>query len=180
MLIIANKMDISSAEKNINKLKDSGLKVVPCCAEAELALRKGAEKKILRYFPGDRNFKVNGNLTDAQKKALERIEQDVLNKWGSTGVQQALNSSFIDLLNMILVYPVLNSDKLTDHQGRILPEAYLVPKGINARQFAYIIHTDLGENFIYAIEARSKNRVGEDYQLVNGDVISIISAKKRG
>jgi len=180
MLIAANKIDVSSSENNIEKLKDKSLIVVPCCAEAELALRKGVENKVLSYIPGDRDFKVIGNLTNVQREALERIKGDVLNKWGSTGVQQTLNSSFTDLLNMIVVYPVLDSDKLTDHQGRVLPEAYLVPKGVTIREFAYMIHTDLGENFIYGLEARSNMRVGEDYKLKDSDVVSIVSAKKRG
>ncbi|NWG11096.1 TGS domain-containing protein, partial [Candidatus Bathyarchaeota archaeon] len=47
------------------------------------------------------------------------------------------------------------------------------------RQLAYIIHTELGEGFIYATEAREKKRIGEDYTLKDRDVISITSAKKR-
>jgi ribosome-interacting GTPase 1 len=42
-----------------------------------------------------------------------------------------------------------------------------------------MIHTDLGENFIHAVEARQKQRVGEDYVLKDRDVVSIVSAKKR-
>jgi hypothetical protein len=56
----------------------------------------------------------------------------------------------------------------------------LVPYGTTAKEFAYIIHTDLGEGFIFGIEARSKMRVGEDYVLKDRDVISIASGKKRG
>jgi ribosome-binding ATPase YchF (GTP1/OBG family) len=54
-----------------------------------------------------------------------------------------------------------------------------VPYGTTARQLAYIIHTELGEAFIHAIEAREKRRIGEDHILKDRDVISIISAKKR-
>jgi ribosome-binding ATPase YchF (GTP1/OBG family) len=54
-----------------------------------------------------------------------------------------------------------------------------VPYGTTARQFAYIIHTELGEGFIYAVEAREKKRVGEDYILKDRDILSIVSAKKR-
>jgi len=86
----------------------------------------------------------------------------------------------LKLLRMIAVYPVEDVEKLSDHKGRVLPDAYLVPYGTTARQFAFLIHTDLGEGFIYSIEARSKMRVGEDYVLKDGDVISIVSAKKRG
>ena len=68
---------------------------------------------------------------------------------------------------------------MTDHKGNVLPDAYLVPYGTTAREFAYMIHSELGETFIYAIEAREKKRVGENYILKDRDVISIVSAKKR-
>jgi ribosome-binding ATPase YchF (GTP1/OBG family) len=68
---------------------------------------------------------------------------------------------------------------LSDHHGRVLPDAYLVPEGTTARQLAYVIHTELGESFIFAIDAREKRRIGENHILKNRDVISIVSAKKR-
>jgi ribosome-binding ATPase YchF (GTP1/OBG family) len=42
-----------------------------------------------------------------------------------------------------------------------------------------VVHTELGESFIYAVEARERKRIGEDYTLKDRDVISIVSAKKR-
>jgi ribosome-binding ATPase YchF (GTP1/OBG family) len=180
MLIAANKVDIPSAEAYVKKLRESKPYVVPCSAEAELALKRGVEKNVLSYLPGDGDFQVIGEITEAQRKALKWIKDNVLEKWGSTGVQQALNFSFLKLLGMKVVYPVVDPDKLTDHQGRVLPEAHLIPGDATARQFAYLIHTELGEHFIYAVEARSRKRVGEDYVLKDGDVISIISARKRG
>jgi hypothetical protein len=80
---------------------------------------------------------------------------------------------------MITVYPVEDLERLSDHMGRVLPDAYLVPYGTTARQLAYIIHTELGEGFIYAVEARDKKRLGEDYMLRDRDVVSIVSARKR-
>jgi len=74
---------------------------------------------------------------------------------------------------------VEDPEKLCDHHGRVLPDAYVVPRGTTARQLAYMIHTELGESFIYAIDARTKRRLGEDYVLKDGDVISIVSAKRR-
>jgi ribosome-binding ATPase YchF (GTP1/OBG family) len=54
-----------------------------------------------------------------------------------------------------------------------------VPYGTTAHQFAYLIHTELGEAFIYAVDARERKRIGEDTVLRDRDVISIVSAKKR-
>jgi ribosome-binding ATPase YchF (GTP1/OBG family) len=181
MLIVANKIDLPTAEENLEKLKKSNYLVVPCCAEAELALRRAAEKKLIDYRPGDCSFKINDpeKLTESQIKALETIREKILLEFGSTGVQEAINMAFFKLLSMITVYPVEDLEHLADHNGRVLPDTYLVPYGTTARQFAYIIHTELGESFIYAVEAREKKRVGENYILKDRDVLSIVSAKKR-
>ncbi|MCS7114847.1 MAG: redox-regulated ATPase YchF [Nitrososphaerota archaeon] len=181
MLIAANKMDLPTAEENFERLKKLNYLVVPCCAEAELALRRAAEKKLIEYRPGDCTFKIldRGKLTESQFKALETIKEKVLLKFGSTGVQDAVNMAYFKLLNMITVYPVEDLEHLSDHNGRVLPDAYLVPYGTTARELAYLIHTELGESFIYAVEARERKRVGEDYILKDRDVISIVSAKKR-
>ncbi|MEM3565790.1 MAG: redox-regulated ATPase YchF [Candidatus Bathyarchaeia archaeon] len=181
MLIAANKIDVPTAEENLERLKKLNYLVVPCCAEAELALRRAAEKKLIDYRPGDCNFKINSpeRLTESQLKALETIREKVLLKFGSTGVQEAINMAYFKLLNMITVYPVEDLEHLSDHHGRVLPDAYLVPYGTTARELAYLVHTELGESFIYAVEARERKRVGEDYILKDRDIVSIVSAKKR-
>jgi ribosome-binding ATPase YchF (GTP1/OBG family) len=181
-LIAANKIDLPTAENNVQRLIDSGYNVVPCSAEAELALRRAGEKGLIDYTPGDckLTIKHTEKLTTAQNRALDVIQEQILYKFGSTGIQEAINTAFLELLQMVAVYPVEDSEHLSDHKGRVLPDVYLVPYGTTARQLAYIIHTELGDSFIHAIDIRGKNRIGEDYVLKNRDVISIISAKKRG
>jgi len=181
MLIAGNKIDLEPAEQNVERLKSSNYIVVPCCAEAELALRRATEKGWIDYKPGDCNFNVlkPEALTDVQNKALQTIKEKILMKYGSTGVQEAINMAYFKLLNMIVVYPVEDVEKLSDHKGRVLPDAYVVPYGTTARQLAYLIHTEIGEGFIYAIEARERKRIGENYVLKDRDVVSIVSAKKR-
>ena len=180
LLIAANKIDVPAAEKNLEPLRSLGHMVVPCSAEAELALRRAAEKQIITYLPGDSNFKVREGhqLTPDQLNALTRIKEKILLPLGSTGVQDALNLGFFKLLQMITVYPVEDPEKLTDHKGRVLPDAYLVPYGTTAKEFAAIIHSDLAAGFLYATEVRSKMRLADDYVLKNNDVISIVSAKR--
>ena len=181
MLIAANKIDIPAAKDNVERLENLGVPVIPCCAEAELALRRTAEKGLTDYRPGDSNFKVLGQVLSAvQQAALDTIREKILIPWGSTGVQASIDHSFFKMLRMITIYPVEDSERFTDHRGRVLPDAYLVPFGTTAKQFAGMIHSDLGEGFLYAIEARSKMRIGEEHVLKDRDVISIVSAKKRG
>ncbi|MEM2643562.1 MAG: redox-regulated ATPase YchF [Candidatus Bathyarchaeia archaeon] len=181
MLIAANKVDLPFAEENLERLKETGYLVIPCCAEAELALRRAAEKGLIKYIPGSSSFEIleSSGINEKQKSALKTIKERILDRYGSTGVQEAINAAFKKLLNMVVVYPVEDPEKLTDHYGRVLPEARLVPGGTTARELAYMIHTELGESFIYAVDARTKRRLGEDYALKDGDVISIVSAKKR-
>ncbi|HIE18127.1 TPA: TGS domain-containing protein [Candidatus Bathyarchaeota archaeon] len=144
-------------------------------------MRRAAEKSLIKYKPGDADFSVlkPTGITERQKRALEIVRERVLQRYGSTGVQEAINAAFFKLLNMIVVYTVEDSEKLTDHNGRVLPDARLVPEGTTARELAYSIHTELGESFIYAIDCRSKVRRGENYVLKDRDVISIVSAKRR-
>jgi ribosome-binding ATPase len=181
MLIVANKIDLPTAEANVERLKELDYMVIPCSAEAELGLRRASEKQLVDYKPGDPDFKTKQpeKLSFGQIKALESIREKVLQKNGSTGVQNALNMAYFKLLNMITVYPVEDLEHLSDHNGKVLPDTYLIPQGTTAHQFAYIIHTELGESFIYAVDARDKRRIGEDAILKDRDVISIVSAKKR-
>jgi len=181
MLVAANKVDVPAAEENGERLREAGYLVVPTSAEAELILRKASERGLIRYLPGDGDFEVlkPDSLTDKQMRAFRLIRERVLERWGSTGVQQAINSAFFELLDMITVYPVEDAGRLTDHDGRVLPDVYLVRRGTTARQLAYMIHTELGDTFIYAVDARTGRRVGEDYVLKDRDVIQIVAAKGR-
>ncbi|MDR0797659.1 MAG: redox-regulated ATPase YchF [Nitrososphaerota archaeon] len=181
MLIIANKMDLPSAQVNLERLKTLEYPVIPASAEAELALRRAAEKQLIDYKPGDKDFKIltPEKMSTGQIAALNSIREKILTTNKSTGVQEAINTAYLKMLDMITIYPVEDPEHLTNHNGQVLPDVYLVPSGITAHQFAYIIHSELGDNFIYAVDARNKRRIGEDAVLKNRDVISIVSAKKR-
>jgi ribosome-binding ATPase YchF (GTP1/OBG family) len=181
MLIAANKVDIPAAEENIERLKESGYVIIPCSAEAELILRRAAEKGLVGYRPGDPDFELQEptKMTEKQKNALKIIREKVVRRYNATGVQEAINAAFFKILNLIVVYTVEDVERLSDHNGKVLPDARLVPRGTTAKELAYKIHTELGESFIHAIDARSRRRRGEDYVLEDRDIISVVSAKKR-
>jgi ribosome-binding ATPase len=180
-LLAANKIDLPTSMGNVNRLKETGQLTVPVSAEAELALRRAAEKRLIEYKPGDPDFRLpsTGAVSPEQKAALEMIREKVLKPVGSTGVQECINSAFLNLLNMIVVYPVENPEKLTDHSGNILPDAYLVPSGTTLKQLALKIHTEIGEQMLYGINARNGMRLSDNYVLKGQDVVSIVSAAKR-
>jgi ribosome-binding ATPase len=181
LLIVANKIDLPTAQSNIERMKKLNYIVIPASAEAELALRRAAEKGLIDYKPGDNDFKIvtPEKLSAGQIKGLEQIKEKILKTNGSSGVQEAINTAYFKLLDMITVYPVEDIEHLSDHNGRVLPDTYLVPRGTTAHQFAYVIHSELGDNFLYAVDARDKRRIGEDAVLKDREVISIVSANKR-
>ncbi|TET70728.1 redox-regulated ATPase YchF [Candidatus Bathyarchaeota archaeon] len=181
LIVAANKADKETAEEGIEKLKAAGYDVVPTCAEAELMLRRASQAGLIRYTPGDGDFKIldPSSLSKRQLKALEMIREKVLGRCGTTGLQEAINAAFFRLLESILVYPVEDAEKLTDHQGRVLPDCYLVRRGTTTKQFAGLIHSELAESFIFAIDARTKRRLGDSHILTENDIIQIVSAKSR-
>lgn len=181
LIVAANKADKEHAEENMERLREGGYRVVPTCAEAELALRRAVDAGMIRYTPGDSDFEVldSASLTGGQRRGLEIIREKVFEKYGSTGLQEILNEAYFQLLDQITVYPVEDAEKLSDHQGRVLPDCYLVPRGTTAKEFAGMIHSDLAESFIFAIDARTKKRLGEGQILNENDVIQIVAAKGR-
>jgi ribosome-binding ATPase YchF (GTP1/OBG family) len=104
----------------------------------------------------------------------------ILKKFGSTGVQQAINSAVLETLKMIAVYPVEDEVRLSDKKGNVLPDVRLLPAGSTAKQLAESVHAELAKGFLYAIDARTKQRVGADHPLKDRDVIKIVSATSRG
>lgn len=181
-IIVANKADLPQAEDNISLLKDEyepKYKVIPTSAEAELALRKAAKAKLIKYIPGEKEFEIinRDKLNEKQRRALEYIRENVLEKWGSTGVQDAINTAFLEVLGMVVVFPVEDENKLTDHKGNVLPDAFLMPRGSKIIDLARKIHSELAEKFVSAIDVRTKRRLGGEYVLRNRDVIKIIAGR---
>ena len=180
MIIACNKIDIAGAYENFERLKNEFPEqlLVPCSAEAELALREAAKHGLIKYIPGGNGFEIidNAKLNEKQKSALGFIKKEVLEKYGSTGVQKVLDAAVFELLKYIAAYPVA-TNKLTDKDGRILPDCFLVPKDITALEFAFRVHTDLGNQFIKAIDQKTKLIVGKEHKLRHRDVIEIVTSK---
>ena len=153
----------------------SNLTIVPCSAEAEIALRTASKASFIDYVPGSKGFEIKKELSENQKKGLELIRKIVLEKYESTGIQDCLNKAVFDFLNYIAVYPVADINKLADKSRNVLPDAHLVPKGTTAREFAEKVHTELAEKFIGAIDARTGKKIGEDYVLKHNDIIKVLA-----
>ncbi len=180
---VANKMDLPRSAENIERLVETfGANfVVPCSAEAELALRRAEKKKYIRYTPGGEIFRIfdESQLSAEQLKALDYVDERVFTRWSGTGIQRALNIVTFRLLRMNSVYPVDDEVKLSDKHGRVLPDVFLLPPGSTAEDLAYEIHSDLARTMIFAVDARTGLRLPKDYSLRDRDVIKIVAAAER-
>jgi ribosome-binding ATPase YchF (GTP1/OBG family) len=176
MIIAANKTDIASPEnvKKLLSLKDEI--VIPVSGAAEIALRMADKAGLIKYKPGDPDFEIIGQLNKAQTAGLEKIRA-LMKQFGGTGVQQCINRAVFDLLDYIVLYPVEDENKFTDRKGVILPDAFLMKRGSTARDLAFRVHSDIGESFLFAIDAKTKMRLGEKHELKDSDVIKIVSTK---
>ncbi len=197
IVVAANKCDLPGAREKAKKLieelrtedsrpsspKDleagdrrsqlSKTMVFPCSAAAELALRKANKAGVIKYVPGARDFEILETADERQRRGLEAIRGMV--KEHGTGVQDCIDRTAKEVLRLIVVYPVEDEHKFCDSKGRVLPDAYLVPEGTTAWEFAGKIHTDLQKRFIGAMDARAKRRVGKEHVLKDGDIIKIFA-----
>ncbi len=177
MLIAANKIDKGNAKENLERLKKEfpNMLIIPCSADSELSLRQAAKAGLIEYTQGNSNFKiVEEKVNEKQKAALESIKKNVLGTYGSTGVQEILDKAVFELLKYIAIFPA--GAKLADSKGNILPDCYLLPEGSTALDFAFKLHTDIGNKFVKAIDVRTKQPVGKDHPLKHRDGIEIMTS----
>ncbi|MDP6857453.1 MAG: redox-regulated ATPase YchF [Candidatus Nitrosopelagicus sp.] len=179
-IIAANKADLCENLAVIQKISEN-FTTIPSSAETELLLKKATKAGIIKYVPGDGNFIGNADkeLSEQQNSALH-LAKNVLTKIGVTGIQKILNTIIFDVMNLIVVYPVEDESKLCNKDGQVLPDARLLHSSATAKELAFTIHQDIGNGFLHAIDAKTKQRISADHQLKNGDIIKIVSTLSRG
>ncbi|MCU4752154.1 redox-regulated ATPase YchF [Halobacteria archaeon AArc-curdl1] len=173
IVVAANKIDVAP-EANVDRLLELDKPVIPTTAEGERALRKAAEGGLIEYDPGDTTLEITGDVSDAQRTALEGLAETMA-QWDGTGVQAALNYAVYDLLEYLTAYPVQDASKWTDGTGDVLPDALLLPDGSTPVDLAYAVHSDIGDGYLHAVDARSSREISDSYELEEGDVIKIVS-----
>lgn len=179
IIIAANKADVPGAKENYERIKAEfpDYIIIPCSAESEFAL-KGADKaQLINYVPGEKNFKIidDSKINDKQKQGLNFIKEKMLDVFGSSGIQEVLNKAVFELLGYVAIFPA--GDKLADSDGNVLPDCFLLPSGTTALSFAYHLHTDLGDNFVRAVNIRTKQSMKKDQVLKHRDMIEILHSK---
>lgn len=170
--IAANKAD-SAKGTPWQAITANGI-VQPTMADMELALRRADSGGMISYSPGKESFEIvdETKLNPAQINALSSMK-DKLAEAGGTGVAELLSGVLFNALDHIVVYPVADENAWKDGEGRVLPDAFVVPNNIEAKELAYKVHSDLGDGFIRAVDGRTRRIVGADHECGDSDVIKI-------
>lgn len=177
IIIAANKCDISTGYENYERVKKQFPEylIIPCSAEAEITLKSASKAGFIDYIQGDGEFRILKELNENQKNAMNILEQ-LLKKFGSTGVQKALNTAVLDFLGYVAIFPG-GVGKLADSKGNVLPDVFLLPPNSTAVDFAFTLHTDMGKGFIKAVDVRTRLPHGKEHPLKHRDVIELFFKK---
>ena len=179
MVIAANKMDTPEAQANWAEITTDPdydhLSFVPASAHAEKALKNADDAGVVDYTPGDDAFEVVGDVSGEQKAGLDQIGEFV-DEYDGTGVQGALEAAVFDVLGCIAVFPgSANGSK--DEKG-VFRDCFILPEGSTTEDFAFHIHSDIGEGLLHGTDCRSGRQVGADNELSHRDVIELVSTKQ--
>jgi ribosome-binding ATPase YchF (GTP1/OBG family) len=177
MVVAANKMDTPEARENFAEISEDPdydhVEIVPCSAHAEKALKNAEESGAVEYVPGNSGFEITGEVSEEQRRGLEEI-REFMEEFDGTGVQEALETALFDELGVIAVFP--GGERLEDEHGNTLPDCFLMPEGSTAEEFAYELHTDIGEGFLHGKDIRDGRQVGADHELSHRDVIEVVTS----
>jgi ribosome-binding ATPase len=179
MVIAANKMDTPEARANFEEITSDPdydhLTVVPASAHAEKALKKADERGVVEYDAGDADFEITGDVSEEQEAGLEQIREFTA-EFGGTGVQRAIEAALFDELNLIVVFP--GSANGSASEKGVFRDCFLLPGGSTAEDFAYHLHSDIGEGFLHGIDCRSKRQIGSSSELNHRSVVEIVSTNQ--
>ncbi|WP_336001839.1 redox-regulated ATPase YchF [Halorientalis halophila] len=175
MVVAANKMDTPAAQDNYEDITSDPeydhLTVVPVSAHAEKALKTADEGGAVEYRPGASDFEIVGDVSDEQAAGLEQI-RGFVESFEGTGVQAALETALFEEFGAKAIFP---GDGSPRDDGTFLQDCFVLPEDATAEEFAYFLHSDIGEGFLHGIDARSGRQVGADTTLDHRDVLEVVT-----
>ncbi len=173
MVIAANKMDATEnlKERLADLRSNFKYSIISCSAAAELTLKEANKHGFIDY--SENSIKIKKELNKDQIKAVDILNQ-IIKKYGNTGVQQALNELVFGLMKNKVVFTVEDEKKLSDSRGRILPDSYIVGPNATPQDVAEIIHSDIAKNYKGAIDCRTGLKVKNDEPVKNEQILKII------
>ncbi|KAL1926183.1 hypothetical protein VTP01DRAFT_6048 [Rhizomucor pusillus] len=183
-IVAMNKIDMPDSDKNITRImrKYDPNKLVLTSALAENFLRKIQKQGFINYVEGTDIVETKDDLPDSNLKEMdeklkgrvEKVQDLVLYRYGSTGVQDVLVRA-IEMLGVIPVYPVKNLSSFSSsnsHRDRAFQDCILVWPGTTVRDFAKILHPEIDKYYLYA-ETAGNIRLAEDAVITkNNNIIS--------
>ncbi|WP_336023827.1 redox-regulated ATPase YchF [Halobellus salinisoli] len=176
ILIAANKMDTPAAQENYESVTTDPdyehLAFVPTSAHAEKALKQADEAGVVDYQPGASEFEIVGDPSEEQAAGLEQIREYVAG-FDGTGVQDVLESALFDVMGAIAVFPG-SANGRADSQG-VFRDCFVLPEESTTEDFAYHLHSDIGDGLLHGIDCRSNRQVGSDHELGHRDVVEIVT-----
>ncbi|MFB6102258.1 MAG: redox-regulated ATPase YchF [Haloplanus sp.] len=176
IVIAANKIDDPAAAANFEAITDDPayehLTFVPTSAHAEKALKAADEAGTVDYCSGDETFDIVGDVSEEQATGLDRI-RSLVAEYGGTGVQSSLEAALFDALDLIAVFP--GSDDGSASAEGVFRDCFLLPAGATTADFAYHIHSDLGDGLLHGIDCRSSRQIGGGHELDDRDVVELVT-----
>ncbi|SMD30253.1 YchF-related putative GTPase [Picrophilus oshimae] len=163
---VGNKADLLN-ESNIKKLEYPVIS-----AGYELALARAYRNGYIDKY--SRDFKISDRCNGQQRAVLNSIHEF----YEKNTMFDDVISGIVNSLGYIIVYPVYDETKWTDKNGNVLPDAFIMRDGDTALDLAFKVHSEIGENFIKAINGRTHRIIGKDYKLINNDVVKIVSGSR--
>jgi ribosome-binding ATPase YchF (GTP1/OBG family) len=177
MVIAGNKMDHPAAAEYWEQITGDPeyehLTFVPMSAHAEKALKQADENGVVNYNPGASNFQIIGDLSTDQRQGLDAIDAFVSN-YDGTGVQTALETALFTVLGAVPVFPGSANGVVTD-EGKVLRDCFLLRPGATVEDFAYYLHTDIGDGLLHGIDCRTNRQVGTSHKLKDRAVVELIT-----
>lgn len=146
LVLVLNKIDKKDAERWLPKLLakyTDESRVVLCSAAAETALRGLARKGHIVYDRRTNTLEPGSvEMTDKQRRTFESIRDMIVERFGSTGVQEAINCA-VKQAGVVVVYPVRSIHTMMGSEG-VLSDAMTVRRGTTFGEVGTMLRWVLG------------------------------------
>ncbi|KAF9540035.1 hypothetical protein EC957_004702 [Mortierella hygrophila] len=170
-VIALNKIDLPDSDKNISKImrKYDQNKIVLSSALAETFLRKLHKQKFIHYEEGTDNVQTKEDMPDSDLKPLdeklqnriEKVQDLVLYRYGSTGVQDVVLKA-VEILGLVPAFPVKSLTTFANTNGKgVFRDCVLLWPGTTVLEFADIVHPEIAKHYLGA-ETIGNRKIGED------------------
>ena len=88
-------------------------------------------------------------------------------------MQAVLETALFDTLDCVAVFPgSANGSK--DEKG-VFRDCFVLPENSTVEDFAYTLHSDIGDGLLHGLDCRSGRQVGSDHELEDRDVVEIVT-----